>query len=387
LAPFTAIAQNADDSARFASWKQAFVASAAGRGLDPATVRASLDPLTLDQRVIAIWSAHSGFSQPMWAYLEQTVSPAVVAQARTMLAAHGDVLRALEARYHVEPSIIVAVWGAETHFGTMSLEYNALQSLATLSFLSDRSLYTAQLVAALRMVQSGRVTAEQLHSSWDGGLGQPQLMPITFEQYAADGDGDGKIDIWNDVDDALASIASVLSAEGWSHGEPALIEAQAPPAFEAPPVQDRRPLAAWATLGVTRADSSGPIDANLSDYGLLRPDVAVSRTYFASQNFRIVARYNGSTRYGLAVTLLARGAAGETIAPWPRPADALSDGEIAEAQRLLAALHYDVGDADGYYGERTWRAMNAFATDHGGGSYGYPTQQLLTMLRALTTPR
>jgi membrane-bound lytic murein transglycosylase B len=387
MAPLTAVAQSADDSARFASWKQSFVASDAARGLDAGGVRAALDPLTLDPRVIAIWSAHSGFSQPMWAYLEQTVSPATVAQARAMLTAHADVLRALEARYQVEPSIIVAVWGTETRFGTMSLEYNALRSLATLSFLSGRSLYTAQLAAALRLVQSGRVTADQLRSSWDGGLGQAQLMPITFEKYAADGNGDGKIDIWNDVDDALASIASVLNAEGWSHGEPALIEARTPPVFEAPPVQDRRPLSAWATLGVTRADSSGPADANLSDYGLLRPDPSVSRIYFASQNFRIVARYNGSTRYGLAVTLLARGAAGETVAPWPRPADALSDGEIAEAQRLLAALHYDVGDADGYYGERTWRAINAFATDHGAGSYSYPTMQLLTALRALATPR
>jgi peptidoglycan hydrolase-like protein with peptidoglycan-binding domain len=118
----------------------------------------------------------------------------------------------------------------------------------------------------------------------------------------------------------------------------------------------------------------------------LRPDPSANRTYFASQNFRIVARYNGSTRYGLAVTLLARGATGEAIAPWPRPADALSDNEIAEAQRLLAALHYDVGDADGYYGERTWRAMNAFATDHGGASYTYPTMQLLSLLRAVATP-
>ena len=113
---------------------------------------------------------------------------------------------------------------------------------------------------------------------------------------------------------------------------------------------------------------------------------STSRTYFASQNFRIVARYNGSTRYGLAVTLLARGAEGEAVAPWPRPVDALSDNEIAEAQRLLTALRYDAGDADGYYGERTWRAINAFATDHGAGSYNYPTIQLLTMLRALTTP-
>src|SRR5262245_29255473 len=128
LAPLTAVAQSADDSARFATWKQSFVSSAAARGLDAGVVRAALDPLQLDQRVVAIWSAHSGFSQPMWAYLEQTVSPAMVARARAMLVAHGDTLRAMETRYHVEPAIVVAVWGTETHFGTMSLEYNALRS-------------------------------------------------------------------------------------------------------------------------------------------------------------------------------------------------------------------------------------------------------------------
>src|SRR5262249_16910535 len=149
-----------------ATWKQSFVASAAAHGLDPSTVRTALDPLTLDQRVIAIWSAHSGFSQPMWAYLTQTGSPAMVPPERAILAAHGELLRALAARSRVEPGIIVAVWGTETHFGAMSLDYNALRSLATLSFLSGRSLYAAQLTAALRMVQSGRVTAEQLHSSW-----------------------------------------------------------------------------------------------------------------------------------------------------------------------------------------------------------------------------
>ena len=380
--PVSSVAQTGDEAARFDAWRQSFIATAAARGVDAAVAHAALDPLTPDEDVIAIWSRHSGFSQPMWAYLEQTVSPTRVQQARAAMLEHRDLLQRLERQYRVEPEIIVSIWGMETRFGASTLNYNAIRSLATLSFVSDRALYMDQLVAALRLVQAGRVTADQLHSSWDGGLGQPQLMPITFDSYAVDGDGDGRVDIWNDTSDALATIANFLSASGWSHGEPALIEARTPPAFDPPPVQDRRPLAAWAALGVTRADPAGPQDTNLSDYGLLRPDPSTSRTYFASQNFRTIARYNGSTRYGLAVALLARAAAGETLAPWPRPLDALSNDDFIEAQRLLAALHYDVGDADGYYGERTWRAMNAFATDHGGATYAYPTPQFLAALRA-----
>jgi membrane-bound lytic murein transglycosylase B len=379
-----AAAQTPDDSAGFETWKQNFITTATARGIDAGVAHAALDPLTPDDAVIAIWNTRSGFSQPMWAYLDQTVSPARIQQARALMVAHHDVLQKLEAQYGVDPAIVVAIWGMETRFGASTLNYNALRSLATLSFVSDRSLYGNQLLALLRLIQAGRVSAAELRSSWDGGLGQAQLMPNTFETYAVDGDGDGRVDIWNDIDDALASIANVLQAGGWSHGEPTLIDARVPPGFELPPVRDRRPLAAWAAMGVTRANPNGPVDANLSDYGLLRPDPETSRTYFASQNFAVAARYNGSTRYGVAVALLARAAAGEMLEPWPRPTDALSNTDIAEMQRLLAALHYDVGDADGYYGEKTWRAMNAFESDHGDGSDAYPTTQVLAALRAQT---
>src|SRR5262249_30410226 len=116
LAPLTAAPPKPDDNAPFLTWEETFSANHAVRGIDAAIVRANLDPLTLDPRVIAISNTHSGFSQPMWAYLQQTVSSAIVAQARAMMLAHADRLRTLEARYHVEPAIIVAVWGTETHF-------------------------------------------------------------------------------------------------------------------------------------------------------------------------------------------------------------------------------------------------------------------------------
>ena len=31
-------------------------------------------------------------------------------------------------------------------------------------------------------------------------MGQSQFMPSSFLTYGADGDGDGKVDIWNNID-------------------------------------------------------------------------------------------------------------------------------------------------------------------------------------------
>ncbi|WP_374724100.1 peptidoglycan DD-metalloendopeptidase family protein [Calidifontibacillus erzurumensis] len=48
-----------------------------------------------------------------------------------------------------------------------------------------------------------------------GAKGPMQFMPSTFASYGVDGNGDGKIDIWND-EDAIYSAANYLSKSGYS---------------------------------------------------------------------------------------------------------------------------------------------------------------------------
>ena len=64
--------------------------------------------------------------------------------------------------------------------------------------------------------------------SWAGELGQTQMMPSEYYQYAIDYNGDGKRDLIHDVPDMLASTGNYLHGLGWRRGEPWLSEVRVP---------------------------------------------------------------------------------------------------------------------------------------------------------------
>ena len=53
-----------------------------------------------------------------------------------------------------------------------------------------------------------------MKGSWAGALGFPQFMPASL-QWAEDGDGDGKIDLF-DMDDSIASVGRYLKEHGFA---------------------------------------------------------------------------------------------------------------------------------------------------------------------------
>src|SRR3546814_14766467 len=67
-----------------------------------------------------------------------------------------------------------------------------------------------------------------LVGSWAGAMGGPQFLPSSYLATAADGDGDGKADIWRSEADTLASIANYLARAGWRRGEPWGLEVSVP---------------------------------------------------------------------------------------------------------------------------------------------------------------
>lgn len=115
---------------------------------------------------------------------------------------------------------IVALWGLESGFGKVQGKEDVVSALATLAFEGRReALFTRQLMAALEIIEEGHIPqGQRLKGSWAGAMGQTQFMPSSFLTYAADGNGDGKIDIWNTQEDAFASAANYLATEGWESG-------------------------------------------------------------------------------------------------------------------------------------------------------------------------
>ena len=105
----------------------------------------------------------------------------------------------------------------ETNFGEImkrdDVMRDAVRSLATLAYADQRRAKYArtQLIAAMKILQTGDIDRSHLTGSWAGALGHTQFIPTSYLAYAVDMDGNGKRDIWNSVPDALATAANLCA--------------------------------------------------------------------------------------------------------------------------------------------------------------------------------
>ena len=117
-------------------------------------------------------------------------------------------------------AVIVAIWGLETAYGAQrGGNMPIVRSLATLAYDCRRSaFFEKELLAALKIIDRGDMTAAQLKGGWAGEIGQTQFLPDAYVKYAVDFDGNGRRDLVNSTADVLASTANFLKAHGWQRG-------------------------------------------------------------------------------------------------------------------------------------------------------------------------
>jgi len=194
---------------------------ALGSGITAQTFDAATTGLEPDESVLEAMRYQPEFVTPIWDYLAGLVDDQRVADGRARLEQWATVLAAAEAKFAVDRHTIVAVWGVESDYGRLMGKRPLVRSLATVAcFGSRQSFFRSELIATLRIVQSGDFTSDALVGSWAGAFGQTQFMPSTFLRIAVDFDGDGRRDIVGSVPDALASTANYLKRAGWVMGEP-----------------------------------------------------------------------------------------------------------------------------------------------------------------------
>ncbi|MFT4247989.1 MAG: lytic murein transglycosylase, partial [Pseudomonas sp.] len=209
--------------------------------------------LVPDPSVLPLLDAQPEFTTPLWDYLAVLVDEPRIADGRAQLAQQSGLLARLAAEYGVDPVTVVAVWGVESDYGRAAGRRPLLQSLATLSCAGRRQpFFRGELLALLKLLQSGDLSAEGLTGSWAGAFGHTQFMPSTYARIAVDGDGDGRRDLVASIPDALASTANYLKRAGWRSGEPWGMEVRLPPGFD-PSTRGRtarRPLREWRARGL-----------------------------------------------------------------------------------------------------------------------------------------
>ncbi|HVM21967.1 MAG TPA: lytic murein transglycosylase, partial [Sphingomicrobium sp.] len=210
----------------FEQWKAYLIGRARSAGVREATIQAVIPTLRLNQRVMQLDQAQQpvaptpGFAPSFGPYLQRHITTSLISRGQNRYATHWTNLSRIHAQYGVDPAVIIAIYGKETSYGTVTGNFDLLEALATLGYEGRRrEMFTEEFIAALKLMDQG-VQRWQLKGSYAGATGYPQFMPTVALRLRADGDGDGYADIWRNEDDAFASIANYLRNAGWKRDLP-----------------------------------------------------------------------------------------------------------------------------------------------------------------------
>jgi membrane-bound lytic murein transglycosylase B len=313
------------EDAAFAAYLGTLWPAASAAGVSRATFDAATRGLTPDPEVLQLAERQPEFTMTPGRYVNRLVTDERIRLGMEALKEHAELLGKLENRYGVSRYTLVAIWGVESNYGTKPGHRNVIRSLATLGHEGRRQRFGRnQLIAALRILERGDISLEQMTGSWAGAMGHTQFIPTTYNAHAVDFTGDGKRDIWNSIADALASTANYLKVSGWTSGETWGYEVELPPRFS-PALLGRGTVKTahdWTKLGVKRVRGNSfprPADKGF----LLAPEGPEGPVFLIVRNFGVIKRYNNADTYALAVGLLADRLAGaEPLArDWPSLAE------------------------------------------------------------------
>lgn len=382
---------------QFQSWLRADVWSAArAKGVSRRTFDAAFQGVTLDWDLPDLVPPGTRAETPRrqrqaefgapGKYFNRNSVDGATRIGKQMAARYADTLARVEQRTGVPGRIVLAIWGRESGYGQVPIRHNVFRVLGTKGFMSTRKGYFAgELIAALQIAEAGHAPEAAMKSSWAGALGQPQFMPTSFLKYAADGNGDGKADIWRSEADTLASIGNYLAKHGWVQGRDWGFEVNVPAsvscALEGPDRGKR--IADWAAMGITRVSGRRFPAHELRGEGyLMMPAGRNGPAFVVTPNFYVLKDYNTSDLYALFVGHVGdriRYGVGDFQGRWGRM-DTLYRSEIAAAQRVLEGMGKDVGGADGLPGYKTRRSIGEWQASQGMAPTCFPDKKIVSAL-------
>jgi membrane-bound lytic murein transglycosylase B len=309
--------------AGFQEYLQTVRVRAANEGVSAKTLDRVIPNLRYNARVVALDrqqpEGDPNAPIPLFApYKTKHVDASRISRGRTKYAELRPTVKRIEAQTGVPEEIMLAIYGHETNYGTVTGNFNAPEALASLAFEGRRRpLFEGELVAVMKMIDKG-VPQSAITGSWAGALGKPQFLPSVYLKLARDGDGDGYADIWNSEVDAMTSIANYLLNAGWRRDEPWGFAVNTPSGFNRAAIKStlvapRCPrvfarhskwmrLSEWRAMGIS-PQGSWPQGDMLAT--LIEPDGEGKTAYLLGSNYRAILDYNCSNFYALSVGLLA----------------------------------------------------------------------------------
>ena len=385
LSSVQALAECSNDAGQFPDWLREFRTEAEQSGISRQAV-AALDGVEFQQSVVNKDRAQGVFSQTFLEFAGRMVNKHRMQHGALRIKKNKETLAGIEQQYGVPTPVLVAFWGLETDYGANMGKDSTLDALATLAFDCRRpEKFRPQLMAALKLIERGDLTAGEMVGAWAGELGQTQFLPEDYFDNGVDFDGDGRVDLRNSEADVLASTANLLKRAGWQADQPWLEEVRAPPDLDwaQADLAVNHPRSQWAQWGVERPDGSA-LEADDLQASLILPMGRNGPAFLAYPNFRIYLEWNQSLVYATTAAYFATRLAGAPVVRKGNGAvEPFGLKETMELQKLLAGRGYDVGKIDGLLGAGTRAAVKEVQLQLGLPADSYPTPELVDRLRDL----
>jgi membrane-bound lytic murein transglycosylase B len=313
---------DAQEDNGFSAYVAGLGRQAMAQDVSRATVDAIIPTLTFNPRVVELDRAQPGSDPnviPQFApYRARHVDAPRITRGRSKYASLRPLLARVERETGVPEGIMISIYGNETNYGSFTGSFDLPRSLASLAYEGRRrALFEGEFIASLKIIDRG-IPREAIQGSWAGATGYPQFLPSMYLRLARDGDGDGRIDIWRNETDALASIANYFVAAGWKPNQPWGVAVRVAPTLNRATIVNRTVSprcprvharhSQWKTMAEWRALGVSPVGRALPDTALatlLEPDGPDATAYLLTGNYRVILDYNCSNFYALAVGLLA----------------------------------------------------------------------------------
>ena len=320
-------------------------------------------------------------------YIKENSIARLAAEGQRLMQKYGSTLNAIEKRFGVPAPIILAIWGRETDYGRYALPYDAMRVLATQAYVGRRKdQYRTEFIDGLVLLQRGDVSRKNFRASWGGATGLTQFLPSELAKHGVDFDGDGRVDIWTSVPDALASAAQQLVNKGWQPGLRWAYEVRAPANADCtqgvPEVT--KPIGEWLREGflpvrgqkLTAAERAQPAS-------LLQPEGIYGPSFLTTKNYFVIKEYNFSDLYVLFVGHLADRMTGPLpfATPWSASTQ-LRSRDVEAMQRHLTRIGLYKDKIDGKAGMLTRAALGAYQKSAGLKVDCWPSDAVLRAMNA-----
>ena len=372
-------------------WPEAQAAGVSRATFDAET--AGLEPdyklpdLILPGRPATGAPAQAEFVQVPADYVKEASIAKLAEEGQRLMAKYQAALTGIEARFGVPGTMVLAIWGRETDYGHSTEPYDGLRVMATQAYVGRRKdKYRNEFILALKLIGDGVVTRKDMRASWAGATGLTQFLPSEYYQHGVDFDGDGRVDIWHSVPDALASAAVQLVDKGWQPGLRWAYEVQAPSNVDCtmgvPEVT--KPIGEWLRAGfvpvrgqkISAAEQAQPAS-------LLQPEGIYGPAFLTTKNYFVIKQYNFSDLYVLFVGHLSdRMSNPQPFAtPWSASTQ-LRTADVEAMQRQLTRLGLYSDKIDGKAGMQTRAALGAYQKSAHLKLDCWPSEELLRSISA-----